>query len=159
MHEVRFSCQHFKYRRGWSCVQEATQTPVFNANSSEINRRHIQLRQTCTVPRADCGRIQPPTTRFLALVASGKWIIWEFDLSISLKIVRPPRFCTSFQFVVFVYVTATRSPLLLLIRPPLGHLLEDVYPGSKYVRGNIILVLPYLSSVWSINTSIGRWGW
>lgn len=43
-----------------------------------------------------------------------------------------------------------------LIRPALGHLSEDVYPGSKYVRGNIILVLPYLSSVWSINTSIVR---
>lgn len=41
----------------------------------------------------------------------------------------------------------------------LGHLSEDVYPGSKYVRGNIILVLPYLSSVRSINISIAKWGW
>ncbi len=38
------------------------------------------------------------------------------------------------------------SPRPTLIKPTLGHLSEDVYPGSKYVRGNIILVLSYLSS-------------
>lgn len=45
-----------------------------------------------------------------------------------------------------------------LIRPMLGHLSEDVYPGCKYVRGNIILVLPYLSFVLNINISITKWG-
>lgn len=40
----------------------------------------------------------------------------------------------------------------------LGHLSEDVYPGSKYVRGNIILVLSYLSFVLNINIDIAKLG-
>lgn len=57
------------------------------------------------------------------------------------------------------YSTDSQPPCPPLIRTVLGHLSEDVYPGCKYVRGNIILVLPYLSSVWSINISIAKWGW
>lgn len=57
------------------------------------------------------------------------------------------------------YSSEIRAPLPPpLISTTLGHLCEDVYPGGKYVRGNIILVLPYLSSVWSVNSSIARWG-
>lgn len=91
----------------------------------------------------------------------------EKSHQLSLPPYLPTPLHTGFQFVAFVYVTTVRfratphpsQPGPSLIRPTLGHLSEDVYPGSKYVRGNIILVLPYLSSVWSINTSIARWGW